>query len=572
MEEYARAETPSGSSESLRFEDLGLPKDIVESLAQAGVAQPTPFHRECIPAILAGKDVAGKVKPGIEEIAAFGPPIAMRVDTNRVSPQALVLTPTRERAQEIAAVLRTLGASRNLRVVELIHGVHILDLLVALRRGPQVVVGTPARIRDLLGDSKLCLGWVEIAVIDDADRMLEAGLLDAARGVLDWVPKDRQTLLFSAAMPPELRPFLRRHLKKPEVIRAPGELAAIPEIRHFYVECDPPRKFQELEKVLSAAGAERVLVFSNDDRQAADLDRALWGHGHSAACILAGRGEDERSKALEAFRSGEVRALVLTDAACEGLEVGEAGCVVHYDVPADAETYARRVARAKPTGFAIAFVSRKERRDWRSLLREAKLAVSRWRPPRAEGAGRAEGAQEEAQRAADPAAADAERSRSRRRGRRRGRRKRGERRPESQAGAAPQPAGSGATPEKRSDAFRERVARIREQQDKPQRLKLEEVGDDFVRAEYFNVDSGILERAQGSESPEAPSRDRNRRRKKRGRRGRGRRESRSGAGGSARGAAESRPQGDLEPPPRGSGEGDASGGSSESGEVRGEGP
>ncbi|MGQ9592612.1 MAG: DEAD/DEAH box helicase, partial [Planctomycetota bacterium] len=365
------------------FEELGLPEDIVEALAKAGIVEPTPIQELCIPAILQGKDVVGKAETGTGKTVGFGAPIALRVDTNRVAPQALVLAPTRELAQQVAGVLVELGAPRNLRVALLVGGVHAMSQVAALRGGAQVVVGTPGRVLDFLQGGILSLVWVEIVVLDEADRMLDMGFIDDVTAILERVPEERQTLLFSATMPPEVEALLHRYMKDPAIFSTASGLATVPEIRQFYVACEFPRKFRELERILKAFRDETVLVFSNTRRQAIDLDRMLWGHGYSAASLHGERDQDERFRVLQAFRSGDVRILVATDVASRGLDIEDVGCVVNYEVPADPESYVHRIGRtgrAKKTGTAISLVARKERRAWETILRETKFTVNPWRP------------------------------------------------------------------------------------------------------------------------------------------------------------------------------------------------
>ncbi|MBI4604407.1 MAG: DEAD/DEAH box helicase, partial [Planctomycetes bacterium] len=379
----ARAQTqpPGQAPGQARFDDYHLAPDVLEALRGLGIEKPTPIQEACIPAILEGRDVVGKAETGTGKTIGFGAPLVGRIDTNRVAVQALVLTPTRELAQQVAGVLEVLGKGRGLGVALVVGGVHASEQVLKLRSGSQVVVGTPGRVLDFLRDRTLSLVWCEVAVLDEADRMLDMGFIDDVTAILDKVPPERQTLLFSATVPPEVQRLLKRYMKDPAMFSTSSRgLATVAEITQRYVEADFRDKFRTLARILDARSGSTAIIFCNTRRQAIDLDRMLWGHGYCAGALHGEQEQDVRFRILDSFRKGDTRILVATDVASRGLDIPDVGCIINYEVPEDAESYVHRIGRtgrAQKSGEAVTIVARKERGLWQRILRQTGFPIER---------------------------------------------------------------------------------------------------------------------------------------------------------------------------------------------------
>jgi len=388
MTEAIESSTPSppqslGSGRT--FRDFQLAPDVLEALSKMGIETPTPIQEATIPPILEGRDVVGKAETGTGKTIGFGAPLVGRIDTQRVAVQALILTPTRELAQQVAGVIELLGAGRGLGVALVVGGVHASEQVLKLRSGSQVVVGTPGRVLEFLRDRTLSLVWCETVVLDEADRMLDMGFIDDVSAIIEKVPDERQTLLFSATIPPAIKTLLGRYMKDPAMHSTSKGLSTVAAIKQLYVEADFKDKFRALEKILDAHADGTALIFCNTRRQAIDLDRMLWGHGYSGGALHGDQEQDVRFKILEAFRNGDIKILVATDVASRGLDIEDIACVVNYEIPDEPESYVHRIGRtgrAQKLGEAISIVSGKEWGYWQRILRETGFAVERVGPER----------------------------------------------------------------------------------------------------------------------------------------------------------------------------------------------
>jgi ATP-dependent RNA helicase DeaD len=383
--------TIATTSETKRFSDFALAPDVIEALTRLGIERPTPIQEGCIPPIIEGKDVVGKAETGTGKTIGFGAPIVSRIDTNRVAIQALILTPTRELAQQVAGVLSEMGAGRNLGVALVVGGVHASEQVLKLRSGSQVVVGTPGRVLDFLGDRTMSLVWCETVVLDEADRMLDMGFIDDVSKILDNTPQERQTLLFSATVPPEIKNLLHRYMKDPVMVSTSSGLTTVPEIKQTYVEAEFRDKFRTLQRLLDSLGERTAIIFCNTRRQAIDLDRMLWGHGYSAGALHGEQEQEARFKTLDSFRRGDVKVLVATDVASRGLDIEDVGCVINYEIPDEPEAYVHRIGRtgrAQKSGMAVSIVSGKEWGNWQRILRQTGFPIERSGPERVRKGGR----------------------------------------------------------------------------------------------------------------------------------------------------------------------------------------
>jgi ATP-dependent RNA helicase DeaD len=362
------------------FSDFSLDPVVIRALTANRIIHPTPIQKQVIGPILEGRDVVGKAETGTGKTIGFAAPVIGRLDVQRVSVQAMALTPTRELAQQVAGVFEDLGRDFGIRVALVVGGVHASEQIERLRTGCQVVVGTPGRVLEFLDLRILSLAWCETVVLDEADRMLDMGFIDDVTKILDRTPSERQTLLFSATLPTEIKRLLARYMKKPLICSTNEGVTTAREIDQLWVEAEFPRKFRTLCKILDQSGDETVIVFTNTKRQAIDLDRMLWGNGYSAGSLHGDQEQDVRFKILDGFRKGEIRVLVATDVASRGLDIDNIGKVINYEIPKDVESYVHRIGRtgrAKKRGEAISIVSSKERRVWQDILRRSDQPIER---------------------------------------------------------------------------------------------------------------------------------------------------------------------------------------------------
>jgi superfamily II DNA/RNA helicase len=374
------AESEIPESAACRFSDFALAPDVHTALAKMGLHTPTPIQAKVIGPILEGKDVIGKAETGTGKTIGFGAPLVGKIDTQRVAVQALILTPTRELAQQVAAVLRQVGEGRGLKVALVVGGVHASEQVIELRSGSQVVVGTPGRVLDFLRDRTLSLVWCETVVLDEADRLFDMGFIDEIHAILDHVPAERQTLLFSATIPGPVQKLMHKYMRDPVLRSTAKGIATVPDIRQSYREVDFPAKFRELCAILDANPDDTCIIFCNTRRQARDLDRMLFGHNYPARALHGDHEQDVRFRILESFRSKELRILVATDVASRGLDIENVGMVINFEVPVDAESYVHRIGRtgrASRQGVALTLVAPKESSRWRRILAETRFPIDR---------------------------------------------------------------------------------------------------------------------------------------------------------------------------------------------------
>ncbi len=369
-----------------KFSDLGLSAPILGALAAEGYAAPTPIQFHAIPPVLGGRDLCGIAQTGTGKTAAFALPILQRLaaGARRVAPQtcrALVLSPTRELASQIADSFRTYGAGMPLSTAVVFGGVPIGPQRQRLARGIDILVATPGRLLDLIDTRSLTLASVQVLVLDEADRMLDLGFIHALERIVRLLPRQRQTLLFSATMPPPIAALAEDYLNDPvKVIVAPAATTVERvEQRVAFVPSD--RKRDLLATLLRDPIFARVLVFTRTKHGADRVVRHLVGAGIEATAIHGNKSQPQRERALAGFRDGQTRVLVATDIAARGIDVDGVSHVINFELPNVPEDYVHRVgrtARAGAAGIAIAFCSDEERpylRDIEKLTRCSLRAI-----------------------------------------------------------------------------------------------------------------------------------------------------------------------------------------------------
>lgn len=351
------------------FNDLGISAPLLVILNQLQFTTPTPIQHQCIPAAFDGKDIVGIAQTGTGKTLAFGIPMIQLLEQNRG--QGLVLLPTRELAQQVDEVLRSVGSKLGLRTAVLIGGASSYQQIQAIRRNPHIIVSTPGRLIDHLQQKNLSLARIKIIVLDEADRMFDIGFAPQIKQILQYAPKDRQTLMFSATMPHEIAQLAHQYMKTPWRIEvAPsGTPAAQIEQEIFLVSKE--LRPQLLDKLLADTKG-TVLVFSRTKRGAKKITGLIRDMGHSATEIHSDRSLAQRQAAMAGFKSGKFRVLVATDIAARGIDVDDIALVVNYDLPDNSEDYVHRIGRtgrAGQTGKAVSFVGPDQRKDVQQIER-----------------------------------------------------------------------------------------------------------------------------------------------------------------------------------------------------------
>ena len=347
-------------------------RDLAKSaIVDMGISEPTPIQARCIPRLLAGRDLMGQARTGSGKTLAFAIPLAERCDPALRQAQALVLVPTRELAIQIAAVIEKLTAATGLRVQALYGGRSIRPEHAALRRGAQVVVGTPGRTLDHLRQGNLDLGAVRFLVLDEADEMLDKGFAHDVEAILERTPQERQTALFSATMPKWVERTAQKHLRAPDKVEVDGDVQAPPAVEHAVYAIDRTDKLLALQSLLDARDG-AIIVFGRTKHGVRKLARQLDKLGYRAGALQGNLSQNARERVLAGFRSGTTPILVATNVAARGLDVEGVDQVVNYDLPDSRELFTHRVGRTGRMGRegeAITFVTPDEVRKWREIER-----------------------------------------------------------------------------------------------------------------------------------------------------------------------------------------------------------
>jgi ATP-dependent RNA helicase DeaD len=338
-----------------------------------GYQIPTPIQEQAIPLMLQGRDVVGQAQTGTGKTAAFGVPLAEWLDPALPAIQALILVPTRELANQVAKELTSICAGSGLAVAAIYGGARMGPQLDALARGAQIVVGTPGRVQDHMHRGTLRLDAVRIVVLDEADEMLDIGFAEDMERILRRTPKERQTALFSATMPPFIRRMIARYMRKPVTVTVQSEAATVETIDQIYYEVSERDKIDGLAELLERKQLSRVLVFRRTQIGVDRLADALQRRGFAALPIHGGMRQRDRDRVMQSFRSGDLRVLVATNVAARGLDIKDVSHVVNFDFPQSTEEYIHRVGRtgrAGQAGTAITFVSEWDFEDFGLLCAE----------------------------------------------------------------------------------------------------------------------------------------------------------------------------------------------------------
>ena len=375
----ATAEVESG------FAGFGLPESLLEALERCGYQQPSPIQAAAIPELMLGRDLLGQAQTGTGKTAAFALPLLARIDLDARQPQVLVLAPTRELAIQVSeAFQRYAACTRGLHVLALYGGSDFRDQIQKLRRGVQVVVGTPGRVMDHMRQGTLDVSGLQALVLDEADEMLRMGFIDDVQWVLEQLPTQRQVVLFSATMPPEIKRICQQHLQDPAEVIIRTQKADASRIRQRHILLPHHQKLGALLRVLEAHGPGGVIIFARTKAVTVTVAEALDAEGMACAVLNGDVPQSLRERTVERLKQGKVDVLVATDVAARGLDVDRIGLVINYDAPFDSEAYVHRIGRtgrAGREGDAVLFLSHRERRLLHSLERAVGSAIEAMEVP-----------------------------------------------------------------------------------------------------------------------------------------------------------------------------------------------
>jgi superfamily II DNA/RNA helicase len=384
------SETPNTieAGAGVRFADFGLAPEILRALSDQGYVHPTPIQAQAIPVVLQGRDVMGAAQTGTGKTAGFSLPILQLLlasANSSMSParhpvRALILTPTRELAVQVADNVRAYAQHTPLRSTVVFGGMDMKPQTETLRRGVEIVIATPGRLLDHVEQKNISLAQVQMLVMDEADRMLDMGFLPDLQRIINLLPKKRQNLMFSATFSPEIKKLANTFLTDPTTIEVARSNATADKVTQVVYKVGEEQKRDVVEFLIRQRELKQVLVFSNTKIGASRLSRYLEQAGIKASAIHGDKTQQERMAALESFKQGEIDVLVATDVAARGLDISDLPCVINYDLPYNAEDYVHRIGRtgrAGASGDALSVYSEKDERLLADIEKLIKQTITR---------------------------------------------------------------------------------------------------------------------------------------------------------------------------------------------------
>jgi ATP-dependent RNA helicase DeaD len=363
------------------FRELGLSEPLLQALSHLGYEDPTPIQEQAIPALLEGRDVIGQAQTGTGKTAAFGLPLLEYVDPRDPEVQALVLTPTRELCIQVTQALRAYGKSKGVSVVAVFGGAPIREQMSRVKENAQVVVGTVGRVMDLMSRHALVVTSARFVVLDEADEMLDLGFFEDVETILSRCPSGRQTALFSATMPPEIKRLAEQGMYEPVTIKVKAATLTIDTVEQFFVDVTDRDKQEKLVEVVKAERPDQAIIFVRTKIGADRLARRLNDAGVRVKALHGDMSQGQRDGVMIAFKSERERLLVATDVAARGLDISGVTHVINYDVPNSPDIYVHRIGRTGRvgrSGRAITFITPKQRRDLEAIERHAKTEIGPW--------------------------------------------------------------------------------------------------------------------------------------------------------------------------------------------------
>ena len=359
------------------FLDFQLSKKLQDAIDEMGYEEPSPIQATCIPLVIEGKDVIGQAQTGTGKTAAFGIPLVEKASTGRFV-QAIVLLPTRELAIQVAGEVRRISKFKRIKVLPIYGGQSIGHQIRALEQGVQLIIGTPGRVLDHLRRGTLKLDRVQSVVLDEADEMLDIGFIEDIETILQATPNERQTLLFSATFPPEVKRLAIRYMNKPEHVQMVSGEMTVPLTDQVYYKVLERTKLDSMCRVIDSEDVSLGIIFCRTKRGVDELTEALIGRGYMADGLHGDMSQAQRDRVMKRFRSGDIELLVATDVAARGIDVGNVTHVFNYDIPQDTEAYVHRIGRtgrAGKRGLAITLVTPREFKLLKMIQRDTKATI-----------------------------------------------------------------------------------------------------------------------------------------------------------------------------------------------------
>jgi len=353
---------------------------LLRALDELGYEKPTPIQAASIDPLMAGKDILGQAQTGTGKTGAFALPLLNSIDPNTNSPQILVLAPTRELAVQVAEAFGSYAKfMKGLHVLPIYGGQSMHQQLNALRRGPQIIVGTPGRVMDHMRRGTLKLESLKAMVLDEADEMLKMGFIDDIEWILEHTPKQRQLALFSATMPEQIKRVANKYLDQPVHVKIAATTTTVETIEQRFVQVSQHNKLEALVRVLEVEKTEGIIIFVRTRNSCVELAEKLEARGYASSPLHGDMNQQARERAVDQLKRGKLDIIIATDVAARGLDVERIGHVVNYDIPYDTEAYVHRIGRtgrAGRTGMAILFVTHREMRMLRTIERATKSRIS----------------------------------------------------------------------------------------------------------------------------------------------------------------------------------------------------
>lgn len=379
--------TSTNSPATISFADLGLPQPLLDSLNELGYEYPSPIQAASIPVLMQGRDLLGQAQTGTGKTAAFALPLLTKLDRNLKAPQLLVLAPTRELAIQVAEAFQRYSRNMGFSVLPIYGGQSYTNQLRQLKRGTQIVVGTPGRVMDHIRRGTLVLDQLQTLVLDEADEMLRMGFIDDVEWILQHTPQERQIALFSATMPIEIKKVANTYLRDPEHIKIASKTSTANTIRQRYSLINHRQKLEAISRILEVEDHDGVIVFVRTKIATVELADKLSARGYPCQALNGDIPQNQREQIVEKLKRGKLDILVATDVVARGLDIDRISHVINYDIPLDTESYVHRIGRtgrAGRNGEAILFVTPRERRLLQAIERVTNSNIEAMEVPNAD--------------------------------------------------------------------------------------------------------------------------------------------------------------------------------------------
>ncbi len=345
------------------FQELELEPKVLKAITELGFEETTPIQEKAIPIAMSGRDLIGQAQTGTGKTAAFGIPLINKIPTSEDRIVSLIMAPTRELAIQVAEEIGKLSRFKGLRSLPIYGGQDIGKQIRALKKRPQIIIGTPGRLLDHINRKTIRLDYVQNVILDEADEMLDMGFMDDITSILKLIPEERQTMLFSATMPPNIQKLAQQFLRNPEHVSVVPKQVSAPLINQAYIEVHERQKFEGLCRLIDMEAPELAIIFGRTKRRVDELSEALQKRGYSAEGLHGDLSQNQRDMVMRKFRDGSIDVLVATDVAARGLDVSGVTHVINFDLPQDPESYVHRIGRtgrAGKEGVAWTFVTPRE--------------------------------------------------------------------------------------------------------------------------------------------------------------------------------------------------------------------